>query len=130
VRLFGRQLPLGTRGEWIAARFLRRNKYRVLLRNVRSALGELDLICLAPDRSTIVFVEVKTRAVSEGARSLPPESNITAHKRRKLLLLADAESRRRGWEDKPRRIDVVTVECPRRGKPLVRHFESAVVRTR
>ncbi|MEO1131058.1 MAG: hypothetical protein AAFX05_15300, partial [Planctomycetota bacterium] len=75
-------------------------------------------------------VEVKTRAMTAEGRSLPPEVNITGHKRRKLLLLADAESRRRGWEDRPRRIDVITVRCPRRGKPDVRHFESAVVRTR
>ena len=52
---------LGTRGERLAARWLRRRGYKVLYRNFRPAQGggEIDLVCRHAD--TLVFVEVKTR---------------------------------------------------------------------
>jgi putative endonuclease len=122
---------LGRRGERAAARYLRKRGYRILERNVRSRLGEIDLLVTDPDDRTLVVVEVKTRAAPEGdvpdARDPGrPERNITAHKRRKLLALARDLARRRGWEGIPMRIDVVAVECPARGKPVIRHHAGAV----
>jgi putative endonuclease len=53
-------LRLGTRGEKLACRFLRRNGYKVLYRNFRGRSGgEIDIVCR--DKDTLVFVEVKTR---------------------------------------------------------------------
>src|SRR5215217_5370179 len=48
---------LGDQGERIAARHLKQLGYRILARQTRSKLGEIDLIAL--DGATIVFVEVK-----------------------------------------------------------------------
>ena len=76
-------LSLGQRGEKAAARYLRRQGYRVLARNIRSKLGELDLVVL--DGQTIVFVEVKTRANHEAG--LPVEA-IDSDKQRRLTRLA------------------------------------------
>ncbi|MEM1167293.1 MAG: YraN family protein [Planctomycetota bacterium] len=123
----GRRRPLGPAGERSAATYLRRRGYRVLARNVRSRVGELDLVCLAPDRRTIVFVEVKSRRLDPNRPHPPPHASVTGAKRRKLVTLAKLESRRRGWNARPKRIDVVAVEFPSgRGKPRIQHFKDAV----
>src|SRR5207237_5275590 len=54
----------GARGEKLAARFLRRNGYKVLYRNFEPRrAGQIDIVCR--DRDTLVFVEVKTRGTEE-----------------------------------------------------------------
>jgi len=120
---------LGRRGERIAARHLKRRGYRVLARNARVSTGEADLVCEAPDRSTIVVVEVKTRrrGQSESSDAIRPESSITNAKRRKLLSVTRTLVRANGWQDRPVRIDVVAVDFAHQGRRAeVRHHESAV----
>ena len=53
------QQKFGEKGESLAARFLKKNGYKILEQNYRTKLGEIDII--ATERKTIVFVEVKTR---------------------------------------------------------------------
>jgi putative endonuclease len=120
--------PLGSRGEAAASRFLRKKKYRVLARNVRVRFGEADLLCLAPDRRTVVVVEVKTRRVeSADARPyLPPEASITHEKRKKLTAVLMHLARANRWQDRPLRVDAVGVEWPEKGKPVIRHHEGVV----
>jgi Holliday junction resolvase-like predicted endonuclease len=122
---------LGRAGERFAERFLRRAGYRLVERNVvvRGVHGgEADLICVAPDRRTVVFVEVKTRLVHEatGRPTYDPEVNIDARKRRAMLRAARAIAARRGWRDRPLRIDVIAVEWARRGNHALRHHVGAV----
>ncbi len=121
---------LGRRGERAAVRFLRRAGYRMLGRNVRSRLGEADVVCLDPDGRTIVIVEVKSRRVpgSDGAPDqLPPEASVGVEKSRKLREITRAIVRANRWRDRPVRIDVVAVEWPAaRGRPTVRHHLGAV----
>src|ERR1700681_3343190 len=60
-------LRLGTRGEKLACRFLRRNGYKVLYRNFRGRSGgEIDIVCR--DKDTLVFIEVKTRTREDFGR--------------------------------------------------------------
>ena len=62
-------LRLGTRGENLACRFLRRSGYKILYRNFRGRTGgEIDVVCR--DRDTLVFVEVKTRTREDFGRPL------------------------------------------------------------
>ncbi|MBL0921971.1 MAG: YraN family protein [Phycisphaerales bacterium] len=114
---------MGIRGEHEAAKHLRASGCRVLRRNVRFRFGEIDLIAL--DGGTVVFVEVKTRAARDG-RGPRPEESVGVRKARKLAALADAACRRYGWEDRPKRIDVVAVDWPTRGRPVVRRHIGAV----
>src|SRR5688572_661768 len=86
---------LGARGERVAARLLRREGYRVLARNLRSRLGEVDILAEAPDGHTIVIVEVK--AGTGAAAALRPEVHVNAAKQRKLAALASNLARRYGW---------------------------------
>jgi putative endonuclease len=122
---------LGRAGERAAARFLRRSRYRVIGRNVRMAVGEADLVCIAPDRRTIVVVEVKTRLRGSNRSVLgeivPPEASVHVAKRRKLRSVARAILAANGWRDRPCRIDVVAVEWPAAGgRPTLRHSPGAV----
>lgn len=126
-RRAGGRDPLGPAGERVAARRLKRSGYRVLRRNLRIPLGEADLVCLDPDRRTIVVVEVKTRRLDDAGHSQrPPEAGITGAKRRKLIALTKVIARREGWERRPLRIDVVAVDWPPSGPPAVRHYRDAV----
>ncbi len=95
---------LGTAGEAAALRLLRRRGYRIVERNFRCRLGEIDLI--AEDRVTIVFVEVKARVATEfGA----PFEAISPRKQRRLAQLATWYLARRRWLDRPCRFDAVSV---------------------
>ena len=120
-RFVGREAPsaqpppprtLGRRAERAAGRMLRRAGYKVLARNVHVPRGEADLICLAPDRCMIVVVEVKSRRLHDGPVRRParPEDNVHAMKRRKLVGITRSLIRRHGWQRRPVRIDVVTVD--------------------
>jgi putative endonuclease len=65
---------LGRRGEQYATWFYRLRGYRIVERNARERSGELDLIVRRG--STLVFVEVKTRAsrsAGEGLDSVTPQ---------------------------------------------------------
>jgi putative endonuclease len=117
---------LGHRGERIAARYLRRQRYRVLGRNLRVPMGEADILAVAPDRQTIVLVEVKTRTVAESRSDeskvhFGPETAVTVDKRATLVAILAHLSRANHWHDRPRRIDVVAVELPPDGTPIIRH---------
>lgn len=117
--------PLGPEGERAAMKHLRSKGYRKLGANVRTNAGEIDLIALAPDKRTIVFVEVKAKRVS-AREAPPPEASVHSKKREKLRLLARQIAHSKGWEDRPLRIDVVAVDMPADGRAIVRHYENAV----
>jgi putative endonuclease len=74
----------GLRGvgqEWedAAARHLRREGYRILARNYRTRLGEIDFV--AEDSGTLCFIEVKARRT--GAYGSPAEA-VTLEKQRRI----------------------------------------------
>jgi putative endonuclease len=127
-----RRDPLGPAGERAAAKLLRRAGYRVLARNVKVPGGEADLVCLAPDRRTVVIVEVKARrrGASEAllSETTPPEASVHAEKRRNLARIARTLARINGWTGRPLRIDIVAVEGPAApgSRPILRHHIGAV----
>lgn len=74
---------IGGVGEDIASRFLKRLNYRIIARNWRCPLGEIDIIARLAD--TVVFIEVKTTHKQAGYL---PEDHVTSAKRRRLARLA------------------------------------------
>ena len=78
----GRQ-RLGRSGEALAEALLRTRGYRILERNYRTRIGEIDLI--ARDGKTLVFVEVKSR---RSMRFGSAKEAVTMAKRRKLTMVA------------------------------------------
>lgn len=49
----------GDSGEEIACKYLRKKRYKILERNYKNPIGEIDIV--TKHRGMIVFVEVKTR---------------------------------------------------------------------
>jgi putative endonuclease len=74
--------PLGVSGEALAEDHLRGLGYQIVERDVRTPLGQLDLIAM--DGRTLVFVEVKTRT---GHGFGLPQEAVDAKKIRKLRQL-------------------------------------------
>ena len=74
---------LGDRGESYAEDYLRRQGYRILTRNYRTKIGEIDLI--ADDHGTLVFIEVKTRS---SVRYGMPAEAVNYKKRQKIIQTA------------------------------------------
>lgn len=110
---------LGDRGENRAARYLREHGYKILIRNFRCPLGEIDII--ARDGGTLVFCEVKTRA-EDNPR---PEDQVNGFKRHQITKAAKFYLGRYGVPQPPSRFDVVAVVWPEGREPDVRHTPHA-----
>jgi len=95
---------LGESGERQAEIFLRRRRYRIVARNYQCPLGEIDLIAL--DGSTVVFVEVKTRAGDEHA---DPQDAVNAEKQERIGRVARHFLRRTNSEHRVCRFDVLAI---------------------
>ena len=95
----------GQASEMRAEQFLIAKGYRILDRNVRLSIGELDLV--ADDQGVVVFVEVKGRSTQAfgGARLA-----VDHRKRAKLSKLAAQYLAQRHWSDRLCRFDVVLVQ--------------------
>jgi putative endonuclease len=112
--------PVGQRGEALAARYLERRGYEILARNLRSRLGEIDLV--AREGRTLVFVEVKAR---RGRGGDPPQAAVDGRKQARLARLAgDYLARTRGGE-RACRFDVVAVTFEGEEAARLEHFRGA-----
>ncbi|MBE0447599.1 MAG: YraN family protein [Actinobacteria bacterium] len=77
-------MSLGKSGEDLAIRYLRRKNYRIIKRNFRSRLGEIDIV--AKQGRTLIFCEVKTRLNQAFGQ---PFEAVTPHKQRKIRKIAE-----------------------------------------
>lgn len=111
---------LGKAGERYAARYLRRLGYRLVTRNYRCPMGEIDLVVL--DRHIIVFVEVKTRSSDELA---DPEDAVTPEKQWRLTRSAQCFIRQTRSSGRACRFDVVALTLDDAERMSVEHFKSA-----
>lgn len=101
----------GRRAENYAARELRRQGYKILARNWRTKIGEVDLI--ARDGDDLVIVEVKARQDDHFGG---PELAVGPTKQRKLSKLLALYVQEHGLEDVNCRFDVVSVLLGKRGR--------------
>lgn len=117
------------RGEDHAARVMRRAGCRVLERNLRLPMGEIDLLCLERKSGTIVIVEVKARESGEDDRvKINPTANINHTKQQKLRTLARAIKKDPRYRNAPIRIDAVGVIFAKGRRSAVesKHYVAAV----
>jgi putative endonuclease len=89
----------------VAAAFLRRHGYKVLVRNYKTTRGEIDLVCRQGD--VLVFVEVKTR---RSADVVPPSEAIDERQEEALNAAARRYLELLDREDIVYRFDAVEVE--------------------
>lgn len=113
------KLVLGKAGEQVAEQYLKNKGYKLVERNYRCPLGELDLIVL--DRRVVVFVEVKTRS-GHGYGS--PLEAVEFRKQRKLIQAAQYFLSEKKLHQRDARFDVVGISWPGR-EPVVEHIENA-----
>ncbi len=113
-----RRRSLGILGENTAVEYLQKKGLKIIERNFRCRLGELDII--ARQDSYLVFIEVRTR--SNAFCGLPQES-ITATKIKKLRRLAQVYMVSRSLCNVDVRFDVIAVYCS--GETTITHIENA-----
>jgi putative endonuclease len=115
------RLLLGKRGERVAARYLKREcGHRILVTNYRCCLGEIDLITL--DKDTVVFVETKTRVSDDLAA---PFEAVGSQKQHQMVKVAKYFLMERGRQNAAARFDVISIVWPKRGRPVIEHFQDA-----
>ncbi len=107
----------GKTGEEIAAKYLKKKGYRILHRNYKTDLGEIDLIVTDDDR--LVFVEVKSRT---GEQFGEPAEAVTYQKQRKISQVAAQFITRHMLRGVAARFDVVEVFL---AEDRIRHIEDA-----
>ena len=112
---------IGTLGEDAAAAWYERRGFRILARNWRCRIGELDVVASRDD--LLVICEVKTRS---SASFGPGWEAVTARKRAKLRCLAEAFlAAQPRWRLARVRFDVASVSTGSRGRSDVEVFEDA-----
>lgn len=117
-----RSPPLGSRGEALAAKFLKKLGHRIVARSAKELGGEIDLV--TRDGKTWVFVEVKTRTNAEHGE---PWQAVGANKARRMTQGARQFLHRRKIRDAAMRFDVVSIVWPEggAGEPEVVHYSNA-----
>lgn len=115
-----RNIQLGKRGEDLACKFLRKKKYRILHRNYKTKMGQIDIIGF--DKDSVCFIEVKTRSSDKFG---PPELSITASKERKLSQLALSFIKRYKLTDYPARFDVLSIIIDFKGQKSFKLIKDA-----
>lgn len=99
---------VGSRGEELAHRYLRKHGYTIIARNWRPPQGggELDLIAWDKNQEILVFIEVKSRLSGEWSA---PERDVDAEKLNSLRKAARDYLRRADAEEATTRFDVITI---------------------
>lgn len=112
---------LGKKGEEAAVQYLKKNGYRILERNVRCRVGEIDVV--ASEGDTICFVEVKSRQSDDAGL---PEYAVTKTKRRRMINAALFYLTRNRVQDADCRFDVLSIVMDGPG-PQIELFKGAFV---
>lgn len=109
---------LGSKGEDIAAKFLKDKGYKIVSKNFKTSVGEIDII--AEDKGTLVFVEVKTR--NNNSYGYPFEA-VNHRKKEKLKKVALCYIKN-CKKVMPARFDVLSIEMDG-GKAKIEHIADA-----
>ena len=113
----------GQHGERKAARFLKRNGYRILDKNWRQGRYELDIV--AEKQGCIVFVEVRGRTLN-GLQS--GFDSINSKKKRAIKYAANAY-RRAHSGIRTYRFDVISIDWTSDGQiKALNHYENVAMR--
>jgi len=113
-------LDLGTRGEVLAGKYLRRAGYRLLVKNFRCRCGEIDLV--AEEGGNLVFVEVKTRSSADFGH---PLEAVDRRKQGQLIRAAHVYLKEQEAEERFCRFDVVSVTFDGNGTPVIELVKNA-----
>jgi len=113
-------MSIGSWGEDIAEKYLKKKGYAIIERNFRCKLGEIDIIAL--NNAQLVFIEVKTRQNQK--YGLPCEA-VNKEKLRHLTRTANYFVASRSINYKDVRLDVIEV-LKQNGKTYLHHIENVL----
>ena len=113
-------ISLGDRGEMVGWAYLLRKGYKILEKNYRCPLGEIDVIAKRNKRT--VFIEIKTRSDHHFGR---PEESVHEWKQKKLLQLAQWYLKDKKKTDQPVSFDVLAITWRGKDDPEIRLIENA-----
>ena len=122
---YRRRSTLGARGERAAARYLRWNKRMYIIEaSARNIYGEIDIIAVDRKKTTVIFIEVKTRKSHD--RGHPAEA-VTLEKQKRITRIALSFLKHNSLLDQCSvRFDVVAITWPSgQRKPTIEHYENA-----
>ena len=118
---------LGNLGEALAESYLREHSYRIVHRNWRCKIGEVDVV--AEVEGVLVFVEVRTRRLTDHLGTA--KESVDQRKQRKVRDIAQMYLQVFKKFDTRVRFDVMTVELSAdstptsMGTPVITHIEGA-----
>lgn len=115
------RVTLGRRGEMVGWSFLQQQGYKLLDKNYRCPVGEVDVIC--EKKGKLVFVEIKTRAQP---RFGTPQEGVSLQKQRRMIQLAQWYlTQNRQLRFTAVSFAVLAITWPRGGEPTLRLIEDA-----
>ncbi len=109
----------GNLAENLAAEFLMKKSYKILVRNFRYQRAEIDIV--AEFQNLIVVVEVKARSYNS---LIEPQEAVTKKKIKAILMCSDFFMSENAI-NKEVRFDIITVLPDEKGKLLINHIEDA-----
>ncbi|MGB9779283.1 YraN family protein [Caldanaerobacter sp.] len=95
---------IGSQGEKIAAQYLQKKGYKILEKNFKCKIGEIDLIALY--KGQIIFVEVKTRTSMNFG--IPSEA-VNFSKQQKILKIAQVYMSISNYKHFQPRFDIIEI---------------------
>lgn len=111
----------GTRSERAAERYLRQQGFKILARNYRCPLGELDIV--ASEDRCIVFVEVRSTSREDLERTA---ASVDFAKQRRLTRLALHYLQTHNLLEMEARFDVLLLSWPETStQPTIEHWRAA-----
>lgn len=117
--MLNRQQQFGQDSEAAAARFLTKQRYKILAKNYRTRLGEIDII--ARDGDTIAFIEVKARTSEHFGH---PKWAVTPRKQRRISMAALQYLKATRQSDAKARFDVISISSGA-GSPVIEIIKNA-----
>ncbi len=113
------RINLGRYGEDLAAAYLERKGFQIIVRNYRQKTGEVDII--ANDGETLVFIEVKTRSSLLFGQ---PFEAVTPAKQKQLNRIALEYITRNKIKNQAARFDVISILIEKTKQPKINHLQN------
>ena len=114
------RIDTGKRGEGIAVSYLKKQGYKIIEKNYKTKLGEIDII--AKDKGVISFIEVRSKnSVGFGS----PEETVTRKKETKISKAALTYIKRYKLENETCRFDVVSIQGDDSPDPEIKLIKNA-----
>lgn len=106
-------VSIGQKGEETAVKILKKQGYKIIERNFRTKMGEIDIIAM--DGEYTCFVEVRLRKNNDYGS---PADTIDARKRRRIMNTAKYYAQKKRIYDSPMRFDAVLINADSFGEEL------------